>query len=473
MLATADVVVIVFYLLLVLSVGVWAGFRQSLEGFWVNRRRTQTALLVFTVVSAKIGAGATIGIVSSAYETGIGFPLVAAVSTSAGYLLIGWLSPYIRRFGDRYNAFTLSEFFGVRYGRPTQTASAAVILLTYVSFLASQFVAAAALLSLWSGWSFELALVLAFASVVLYSSVAGLRGSIAADAVHFWMMAIVFFAVLVPAATVGQSTAGWRESIPAAFWSPATFGGYWFVIGGILFGAVIGAVSMELWMRIYAAAGERQAKRTFVWSAFVVLPFFAAALFLGLVAHVRLPGLGHPDEALFRLMAELLPVGLLGLGIAAVLAVLISTANTMIVVASATLFRDVLPRRAQGSDRRALALSRLVTLGVGCVGLVLAILVPDVVQLVLNAFFTVAVLSPALAAGIFWPRATRLAATLSIAAGAVVTLAFLPVIPRQAFVPGLLVAAVVLLAVGLRSAHAPGEQPGLGADLRAGAAPRR
>ncbi len=466
MMSVVDVALIVTYLLLVLSVGVWAGFRQNLEGFWVNRRRTRTALLVFTVVSAKIGAGATIGAVSAAYETGIGFPLVAAASTSLGYLLTAWISPYIRRFGELYSAFTLSEFFGVRYGRAAQVISASVILITYLSFLASQFVAAAALLSLWSGWAFELALVLAFFCVVAYSSVAGLRGSIIADAVHFWMMALVFFVIMVPAAAGEGALLRWGERTHAAFWSPDAFAGYTFLIGGILFGAVIGMVSMELWMRIYAAVGERQAQRTFVWSAFVVVPFFAAATFFGFVARLVLPELPNPDGALFQLMIRILPTGLLGLGIAALLAILVSTANTMIVVASATVFRDLLPRRAQGTGSPALRRSRVVTLGVGCLGLLLALALPDVVQLVLNAFFMIAVLSPALVAGIFWRRTTHVAAAASIALGALTTLAFLPYIPRQAFVPGLLVASVALVVIALRSSHAVDEQVDLGTLLR-------
>ncbi len=467
-LSTLDGAVVVGYLMMVLAVGLWAGLRQNLEGYWVNARKTRTALLTFTVVAAKIGAGGTIGIAAAAYESGIGFGVVAAVSTSLGFLLTALFSPYIRRFGERHGAYTLSEFFLVRFGRAAQRASAGVIVVVYLSFLASQFVAAAALLSVWSGWSFELALVLTFGSVVLYSAVAGLRGSIATDAVHFWMMGVVFFVLLLPILVTRHPPGDWIYEIPRSFWSPVAFGGWAFLLGGGVFGAVTAVVSMELWMRIYAAVGEVQARRTFIWSAVLVLPFFAAALCFGLAAHALVPGLANPDDALFALVIRLLSPGTLGLGIAAILAVLLSTANTMLLVASATLFRDVLPRALRFGDAGALRLSRLLSLSIGTTGVLLALAVPDVVQLVLNAYFVVAVLAPALFAGLLWRRVTQRAAACSIAGGALTTLGFLPLAPRQAFVPGLLVSLLLIVVLSLFTRHAPGEQEDLLRSLQSG-----
>lgn len=456
--STLDLIIVIAYLVAILGIGMAAGRKMNVEKFFVNERRTGTALLVFTVVATQVGAGALVGVASSTYANGSGFGLVAVASTLFGFLFVAYLAPRIKRFGDRFKAFTLSEFFRVRYGRSAQIASAFVILFTYLSFLAAQFVATGSLLSLWGGWAFQGALVFAAAGMIVYCAFAGLRGDIVTDAVHFWVMVVVLFLVLLPK-VVAHTSASLLAQLPKELWSPITFGGYQFLIAGLVFGAVLAVVSMEMWIRVYAASGPKQARRTFVWSAFLVVPFYLAAMYFGYAARASLPALANPDMAIFELIFAYMPVGLLGLCTAAVLAVLISTANTMVLVVSATLKRDLLP--SGKSPKQELRRGQIATFVVGAVGLGIALLSPHVVQLTLNAFYMLAVLFPALVGGFVWRRATKLAATLSIAAGAVFTLAFLPFMPTQAFIPGAIASVVSFVLVTLLTKHSASEKPTL------------
>jgi len=293
--------------------------------------------------------------------------------------------------------------------------------------------------------SFQAALAFAALGVIVYSAFAGLRGDILTDVVHFWAMIGVLFAFLLPRIAL-QTPASLLSRLPPELWSPVTFGGYQFLIAGLVFGAVLAVVSMEMWLRVYAASGPRQAKHTFVWSAFLVVPFYLAAMYFGFAGRALLPSLQNPDTVIFQLIFTYLPRGMLGLGLAAILAVLVSTANTMILVVSASVDRDLL--RPSSTPRKGLQRSRLTTLVIGVVGLAFALVSPHVVQLILNAFYMIAILFPALIAGMFWHRATKLAATLSIALGATFTLVFLPIIPTQAFIPGA-AAAILAFVIGV------------------------
>ena len=104
-----DVLIVIAWSLFTLFIGMYAGMRENFEGYWLNKRQTRTALLVFTIVATQVGGGAIVGIASSTYKSGTGFGLVAIISTVTGLLAIAWLAPAIKRFGDRTKAFTLPE----------------------------------------------------------------------------------------------------------------------------------------------------------------------------------------------------------------------------------------------------------------------------------------------------------------------------------------------------------------------------
>lgn len=450
---TVDIAIIIIWLIFILAVGMLAGLRAGIEGFWINRRLTSTPYLVFTIVATQVGGGATVGIVASSYADGIGFGLVALVSTCSGFLALAFFAPKIKRFGDRMRAITLSEALGVRYGRPAQFASSVVILFSYFSLLAGQFLAVGILFHIWTGLSLNIALGIAAAGVIAYSAFAGLRGDIITDVIHFWIMLIVFFFLLLPFLIVKEPIAHILSSVPTEKWSPVAFAGYSYVVIGILLGALVPVVGMEMWMRIYAAGNVRTARNAYIWSAGLVIPFYAFAMFAGLLATQLFPGESNPDVILAKLLFDYLPRGLLGIGIAGLLAVFISTANTLIVVLGATVYRDILKKGTKHSSD-SLSASRLITLSIGVVGLLLSILIPDLVQLMLNAFFVIAVLFPSLIGIAYWKRATLAGATSSIIGGGLVTLGFLPVIPRQAFLPGLVVTVLSFVVVSLCTSHA-------------------
>jgi len=145
-----------------------------------------------------------------------------------------------------------------------------------------------------------------------------------------------------------------------------------------------------------------------------------------------------------------LPHGLLGLGVASVFATVISAANTMIVVLGATFYRDVLGKPLEGGNLE-LKQSRYITFAFGIIGVILALLTPSIVQLILNSYFIIAIILPALICVPLWKRATSLGAVLSIGLGGLTTIVFLPFMPTQAFVPGMGVAVLAMIVGSLLS----------------------
>lgn len=456
-----DTLILLVYLGLTISIGVWAGLRQTADSFWVNRRRTGFLLLLGTVVSTQLGAGAVVGLASSAYESGVGYGLVATFSTVAGFVVVALLAPRIREAGTRHSAITLGEVFRFRYGRTTEVLTGVITLVAYSSFAAAQFVALGSTVAAVMDVPYAVGLGASAGAMILYTSFSGLRGDILTDFVHFLVMCL---ALVVSLSYMGLGAEDGLDhllaSLPAAHWSPLTFGGPSFFLGGLVFGAVLGVVSLEIWQRVYAASSGKQARRVFLSAAALIVPFYGTAVLLGLAARVHYGQGIVPDTALIRMISDSVPQGARGLFVAALLAAFLSTANSMLLVMSSSVVRNFLPAiiaRMPGAWGNELRWGRGLTLLFGVLSLVVALGLPSIVQLTLNAFYILGLLFPPLI-GIVWKRATPRAAVVSMVGGVLAISLALPWIPRQAFLVGAAVAIPAFIGISFWPARTQAER---------------
>ena len=126
------------------------------------------------------------------------------------------------------------------------------------------------------------------------------------------------------------------------------------------------------------------------------------------------------------------------MGVASLFSVSIGAANTLIIVLSATFYRDIL-RRYKSNDDEELKYSRIITFFVALIGIIFSIALPNIVQLMINAFFGISILFPPLFYGIFSNRKLNsFAGIISLAIGFILVIIFLPILGNQAFVPGLI-----------------------------------
>lgn len=436
--ATLDIVIILTWLTIAFLIGIIPGFKTNFEGFWLNNKKTKISSLVFTIVATQVGGGTIIGIASSTYKDGLGFGVVALLSTVVGFILIGINAPKIKKIADDINAFTLSEIIGHYYGKIAQRICGIIILFAYFSLLASQIVSTTTLLNVWTGVSFDAALWVAGVGMLIYCAFAGLKGDISSDIFHFWGMVLFYFFIFSPKILFTEDISGFLSNLTWDKISPVKFGGYTYLIAGVLFGAIIPLVSMELWMRIFASEKATDAKKAYLISAASVVPFYVLPMIIGLISITTLTGVTNPDNILISNFLKYLPSGLLGIGIASLFSVTISTANTYVVVLSATFYRDVLMFNKVGGDKE-LKVSRIVTLLIGVVGIAYSLMLPNIVQLILNGFFGISIIFPPLVYGfVSKKKLNALSGIISLTLGFILTAAFIPILSNQAFVPGLL-----------------------------------
>lgn len=455
---TLDLVVIAVYLAAVLAVNRYWADRVDVSGWLTSKNSIGAGFLVFTVVSTNVGAGTIIGTTGATMHSGIGLGLTYGVGVMIGFWIMAALTDRVRAIEPAGDRSSFSQFFRRRYSPAVAMAVAVAIAVLYFFYLAAQFRALGGLFEVWGGWDARVSGLVAAALVIWMTAGAGIRSDMYTDALHFWAMVVTVAAgVIVEVVRHG----GWGGVVSVlqaqgrwtTLMNPYTFAGPSFVWLGIGTGALLGLPAMENWQRVDAATDPRAARHAFLWSGALNALFFGAAVALGLVASAALPPETPSNQVLFRLVQQSLPPGLVGLAVVGLFAALMSTANTMLMVAVAVLLADLL---YSGDEHLAaiphlLRTTRRLTWLVGGAGLLVAWWQPQIVSLIQTALWGSGLLLPAIIGGLFWEGATSRGALASLLVGfpVNVSLSFVPGMADVAWMPALGLATVVFVGVSL------------------------
>ncbi len=175
------------------------------------------------------------------------------------------------------------------------------------------------------------------------------------------------------------------------------------------------------------------------------------------------------DEALPTVVVNLMPIGVLGLVIAALLAVVMSTASSYLNSTAVVLTRDIYqPLKASPvPSSRKLTIERATSVIVGAAATIFALSVPSIVDALLYSYtlWAPTIIVPLFAAVLFGIRSAP-AALAGIAAGAVVTAVWQWGLPApfgldDGLIPGVLANLIVFTIVATVTAnrYPPRRQP--------------
>ena len=435
-----DISVLVVYILAVLALGFYLSKKEGAEGYFVNNRKTKLLFLIFTALSTSVGAGTVLGVASASFQTGISFGILFMIASALGWALMGYLAPRIKKFGDEQKAYTFGDYLAHQYSDRARKIGRLVVLIAYFFATGIQFVAFAQLINVTTNLSFTPALLIVALVTILYTALAGVKGDFYTDALQFFVMFPVFIFLFIK----GFALVSIQELfiLPEGFLNLYNYSGPIFFWAGVLFGFPLILTSVDAWQRIFAAVDEKTAKIAFYCSGVLKVGVIGAAILVGLLAYHIVPN-AAADGAMFALMAEILPSGLLGLGLASVLAIIMSTVDTGMMVGSATITKDFfLAKRPNTSEDEILKVGRISASLFGLVGLALAYFVQDIVTLAIVSFQVLLIFAPALLGGLVWKVKNEKSAYWSILLGFLTTLIILPINANFAFIPGLIVSII-------------------------------
>ena len=185
----------------------------------------------------------------------------------------------------------------------------------------------------------------------------------------------------------------------------------------------IGSIAaQDLLQRAFSARDERTAERSAYAARFGYLTLGVIPVLLGLAGTISLASIDDPELVVPQLALNHLPPLAVALFVGALLAAIMSTADSALLAAASIVSTNLLPFvRPDASQRTRLLCSRISVPIAGVLALVVALRVQAVYELMLAAMSItlVSVIVP-VTAGIYWKRANRSGALASMLGGALV-----------------------------------------------------
>ena len=469
-------VFIAIYLFALVGVGVYKtrAVRNS-EDFMVAGRTLPWYILVGTLLATWMGSGSLFSGAGLGYRNGL-----AGVWSSGGAWLgiafIYFIARRIRNFGK----VTVPDIFEVRYGRLAAILATITTVIAYLTIVSYQFRGGGKVLTMVSDGmiSLEAGIVITAVFAITYTVLAGMFSVVYTDVVNGVLMTLGILAALIYMTfRVGGLSEIVMVAESAGKWS--LFGNWAAERTGDISGPII-AISFfvptmlllmgdaNMYQRIFSARDGGSARKAVMFWIIGVIVLESAITMLGLtgsvaaekgmipdlvgnsqavvVAEAQVSGIEPTERAMLTARQEGsesvipaiakyggLPLVIGLLLVSTMMDIIVSTADSFLLIPATNLTRDVYQRYMDpgASERRVLLISRGLVLGLGLV----AYLLVSQFKTVLNAAFTAyniygASLTPALLAAFLWKRATKEGAVASIITGATVTLLWTYVLPH-------------------------------------------
>ncbi len=393
------------------------------DDFYVMSEKAPTLLVVGTLAATYLSAVTLLGVAGIAYQEG---PLVLSVTGSFG-VWIGTLLAvvYIGRKMRALECRTLPDFFHRRFGSPVVTALATVIMIIgLLGYGVIQLIGAGLIIGEITNIPFPVIIVVSVLALLVFSALGGMYGVVVTDTLMFFSM----LAVAVVVAPWIVSIVG-LESIKGL---SDTVEGYWtlagtqdrpmsFTISQFLVWVIFISCTPALVSRVFPAKNDfvvlkSAAIGTFL-AAFLQIPVFLAASAMRVIE----PGIEPADRVMIVAFLDHVPPLLGGIGLAALMAAIMSTASTLFVLAGFGLSRDLYEnlRREPIGEAHRMRVSRAAQVIIGLVVTAVAIAQPAAIywiSIYAGAIFGVGWL-PTVIAGLEWRRMNRHAALGSMTIG--------------------------------------------------------
>src|SRR3972149_4164144 len=393
-----QLIIVVVYSLAMIGVGLGARKKvRSQNGFFVAQRQINVAFITGSLVATAVGGSVTVGMAGLGFGRGL---------TGVWWLLVGSvglviLSTCFARKVRGAALYTLPELAEKQYDRRVGLAASILIVIAWVGVVAGQIVAAGKVLSILGIGSGTLWMVIFTIVFVAYTVIGGQLSVLRTDLYQAIVIYTGIFVALGFSLPQVGGLDGLRLSLPPDFFSfPVSSQFDWKALLSLLI--LVGAtyvVGPDMYTRLFCARNERTAQRATFLSALFFVPLAFAIVLIGMGAKILYPQIS-PEQAFPQVINGVLSPWLGGLVIAALVAALMSSADTCLLSQSVILTQDIIKRFLPSlGEKKTILLTRLNIIILGLLALGLAMVLKGVISSLMFAYtiFTCGLVVPVIA----------------------------------------------------------------------------
>ena len=412
--------VIIAYLVVLIGVGAYrAKFVRTQDDFMVAGRKLSAKVLVGTLLATWIGSGSIIAGAGLAYDKG--FPaLWFDAGVWAALIILFLIAPRARRFGQ----YTVPDILEARYNKYARLLGTIVTIIAYTAIVSYQFRAGGMVLNLITGISVEQGIIITGVFVIGYTVLAGMISVAYTDVVNGVIMTI---GLLIALPFLFSNAGGWSgmmERLPETHFQVLGEMSLIEALGYSLPTMLLLLGESGMYQRFFSAKDANTARRSVVGWLIGTIIVETLIIVLGVIGSSMFFDI-EPEMVILHSVRHGLPIVIGCFTLAAIVAVIVSTADSFLLVPATNVMRDIYQRfiNPKLPQKKMVLYSRLVVVVLGIVAFVQVQFFTRVLEMAIYAYTMYGVgITPAVMAAFFWKRATAVGGVCSIAAGMAVTL---------------------------------------------------
>ncbi|WP_462331878.1 sodium/proline symporter PutP [Schwartzia sp. (in: firmicutes)] len=435
------IIAFIFYLLCMMMIGVYYYRRtHNMADYILGNRKLGAWVTSMSAEASDMSGWMLMGLPGYAYVAGLNAGWIAlglALGTFANWKFVAARLRKYTELAD--NALTLPGFLQNRFhdrSNLLRIIPAIFILIFFVIYTSSGFVAGGKLFETIFGLPYIWSLCLGAFVVVFYTFVGGFLAVAWTDFIQGVMM---FFAILIVPAMASFALGGFQTTAEAIYAiNPSFFNPFTKPDGSMI--GIIECISLLGWglgyfgqphilVRFMAIRSSGELKQAMHIAMTWVAISLSAAVFVGMVGKAYLTHslTGANTETVFLVMTnELFSPFAAGIVLSAVLAAIMSTASSQLLVAASAFAQDFYHTtiRKNSSTNELVWVGRFSVLGIALIAILLAMnpqnLILDIVAYAWAGFG--AAFGPALLMALFWRRTTSRGVIAGIIVGGLTVL---------------------------------------------------
>ncbi|MBQ0140482.1 MAG: sodium/pantothenate symporter [Kurthia sp.] len=429
------IIPLIFFVIAIFGIGFWSNkFVKSSDSFlseyFLGGREMGGFLLAMTMMATYGSASSFISGPGVAYNTGLGWVLLALAQLPAGYFVLMILGKKFAIVTRKFKSITLIDFLRSRYKSNFVVilSAASIIIFLFVSMVA-QWVGGARLIESLTGMKYTTALFIFAVVVLVYVVIGGFRAVALTDALQGTIMVIGTVILLVGVIIAGggienimQDLVKENAELVSPFgvgnvYSPSYVSSFWILVG-------VGVIGLpQIAVRAMSYKDSKGMHRAILIGTIGIATIMFGMHLVGILGRAVIPGIELGDKVMPTLTMGVLPPVVAGIVLAAPMAAIMSTVNALLMMVSSTIVKDIYLHyiKPEANDDHVRKTSFLVTTIVGVLVVFMSFNPPEIIVW-LNMFAFGGLESVFLwpiVLGLYWKKANKFGAIAGMIVGLV------------------------------------------------------
>lgn len=384
------VTVLVVYLGILAALAIWSRREtHTLSGFYLAGKKLPYWVVAFSTNATGESGWLLLGLSGMGYAVGAQAYWVVVGEVIGIALSWGLVSRRLKKLGDQTDAITIPDVMAAKFvdkWNLIRGVAVLIILVMVTTYVTAQMVASGKAFSSFLDMDYKTGVIVGSVFIIGYTFVGGYKAVSYTDVVQGVLMLLGLIAV--PAAAIIAS-GGWGEvKLSLAHQDPALLDMFAFsgkpVWIGIASFAAIGLPLIgvpQLLIRYMSARDDVEIRKARIVSLIVLFIFTAGAVTAGVAGRALYPGLEDAETIFPVISNNLFPPLIAGMLLVVVLSAIMSTVDSLLLLASSSVVRDTYQKilGSNESDARLASLGKLVTIVIGVIAVALGIQEPRVI----------------------------------------------------------------------------------------------